>query len=278
MFKNVMIAVDGSSYTDSVIGHAIELVKAFSSQLLVVTVVDVRIFEWASAVGADGFVSIVPSGAYQDESRAILEEKCDKILNKCGLLLEQQQVRFKLEKLVGSPVELILEKAQVADLVVLGKRGEFERWDNTELGVTVQSVCRSIAKPLLIVKKELRPIRNIVLGYDGSGHANRALQCSAHLAEGLQAQLAVLCVADEEETGKHFIQEALDYLSSYKVNVSTHILPGQPDRELVSFAEQNGADVIAIGGFGHSRIREAILGSTTEHILRISTCPVLLVK
>jgi hypothetical protein len=39
-----MIAVDGSSYTDSVIGHAVELVKAFSSQLLVITVVDVRIF------------------------------------------------------------------------------------------------------------------------------------------------------------------------------------------------------------------------------------------
>jgi len=60
--------------------------------------------------------------------------------------------------------------------------------------------------------------------------------------------------------------------------VSTHSLPGQPDRALVAFAEQNAADVIAIGGFSHSRIREAILGSTTEHILRISTCPVLLVK
>jgi nucleotide-binding universal stress UspA family protein len=229
-------------------------------------------------VGADGFVSIVPSGAYQDESRSILEEKCDKILKKCGLLLQQQQVRFKMEKLIGSPVELILEKAQVADLVVVGKRGEFERWDNTELGVTVQSVCRSIAKPLLIVKKELRPIKKILLGYDGSIHANKALQVAAALAEGLQAQLTVLCVADEEEMGKHTCQEAQEYLGGYNVEATTSILPGQPDRVLVTFAEQNGMDVIAIGGFGHSRIREAILGSTTEHILRISTCPVLLVK
>jgi nucleotide-binding universal stress UspA family protein len=278
MFKNIMIAVDGSAYTESVINHAVTLAGFFSSQIFVVTVVDVRIFEWASAVGADGFVTVVPSGIYQDESMSILDEKCEKILEKTGALLQKENLKFKLEKMVGSPVESILEKAQIADLVIMGKRGEFERWDKNELGVTVQAISRNIAKPLLVVKKECRPLKKILLGYDSSDHANKALQITAHLAEKVGAQLTVISATNDPEYGRRSCNEALEYLSSYTIKVDTTVLAGDPDKELVHYAQQFDMDLIAIGAFGHSRIREAILGSTTEHILRFSTIPVFLAK
>ena len=102
MFKNIMIAVDGSAYTESVLQHAVALSKQFASRIHVLTVVDVRIFEWASAIGADGFVTVVPSGVYQDESLSILDEKCVKILEKCSRLLTEEKVNFKTEKVIGS--------------------------------------------------------------------------------------------------------------------------------------------------------------------------------
>ena len=278
MFKNIMIAIDGSAYTESVINYAVALAKIYDSQIHVLTVADVRIFEWASAMGADGFVTIVPSGAYQEESVKILEEKCEKILQKCASLLENDHVRFKLEKMVGSPVEIILSKAQIADLVIMGKRGEFERWDNHELGVTVQMVCRNITKPLLVVKKDFRPIQRILLGYDGSVHANKALQYSANLAERYHAAIVVVCVTDDKDFGRLCCQEAADYLEAYTSEVPREVISGTPDRALVGYAQTNNMDLIAIGAFGRSRIREAILGSTTEHILRFSTCPILLAK
>jgi nucleotide-binding universal stress UspA family protein len=278
MFKNILIAVDGSAYTESVINHAIALANFFSSQIFVLTVVDVRVFEWASSVGADGFVTIVPSGIYQDESLNILDEKCEKILQKCKALLEKENLKFKLEKTVGSPVESIMEKAQIADLVIMGKRGEFERWDKNEMGATVQAIGRNIAKPLFVVKKECRPLKKIMLGYDSSQHANRALQITANLAEKVGAQLSVISVTDDPEYGKCSCKEAAEYLSSYGVSVETVVLTGDPDKELVHYAQQSNADLIVIGAFGHSRIHEAILGSTTEHILRFSTIPVLLAK
>ncbi|OPZ68512.1 MAG: Universal stress protein [bacterium ADurb.Bin478] len=278
MFKNIIIAVDGSAYSESVISHAAALSRLYHSRIFVFTVVDVRIFEWASAVGADGFVTIVPSGTFQEESIKLLEEKAEKILQKCGQLLEKEQIPFKLEKAVGSPAELILAKSQIADVVIMGKRGEFERWDNHDLGVTVQTVCRSIAKPLMVVKKEPRPIQRILLGYDGSEHANRALQQSAHLADTCQAKLTVVCVSDDLEAGTHYCQEAEEYLESYAGQVYTQVIAGEPSRQLVAYAQSQSMDLIVIGAFGRSRIRQAILGSTTEHILRFSTCPVLLVK
>ncbi len=278
MFKNIMIAVDGSAYTESVLNHAVALARCFTSRINVVTVVDVRIFEWASAIGADGFVTIVPSGVYQDESLNILDEKCDKILEKCSELLTKEKVNFKTEKLVGSPVEQLLEKSQIADLVIMGKRGEFERWDNDELGATVQAISRNLTKPLLVVKKSARPCSKILLGYDGSDHAGKALQITAQMAEGCQAEVMIISVTNDKDFGESCCQEAKDYLSSYSIKMSSLVIPGDPGKEMVHFAQTNEIDLIAIGAFGHSRIREAILGSTTEHILRFSLSPVLLAK
>lgn len=278
MFKNIMIAVDGSAYTESVLQHAVALSKQFASRIHVLTVVDVRIFEWASAIGADGFVTVVPSGVYQDESLSILDEKCVKILEKCSRLLTEEKVNFKTEKVIGSPVDQLLEKAQIADLVIMGKRGEFERWDNDELGVTVQAMSRNLSQPLLVVKKSWRPCNRILLGYDGSEHAGKALQITAQLAEGCQAQVVIISVTNDTEFGENCCREAREYLSSYAVKMDSLVISGDPGKELAHYAQTNNVDMIVIGAFGHSRIREAILGSTTEHILRFSKCPVLLAK
>jgi nucleotide-binding universal stress UspA family protein len=278
MFKNIMLAVDGSAYTDAVLSHGIELAKHFSSHLMVLTVADVRIFEWASAVGSDGFISIVPSGSYQDASRSLLEEKCDKILARCAELLQESQVAFSVEKSIGAPVDIILEQAQVADLLVMGKRGEFARWDNKALGATVESVSRMVRKPLLVVKQEFQHIKKILIGYDGSDHANRALQYAAHIAEAAGGSVGVVCVTDDSELSRHYCGLAHSYLKNYHLAVSEERLAGHPDEVLVKYASENQYDLIAIGAYGHSRMREALLGSTTDHILRKAECPVLLAK
>lgn len=278
MFKNILLAVDGSAYTDSVLSHGIELAGRFGSRLNLLTVADVRIFEWASAVGSDGFISIVPSSSYQEASRSLLEEKCDKILAKCTHLLRESGIPFSAQKSIGAPVDLILEHALVADLLVLGKRGEFARWDARSLGATVEAVSRLVRKPLLAVGQEFSPIRDILVGYDGSDHANRALQYAAHLAEAAGGRVGVLCVSDDSELAGYYLGLASTYLAGYKVGVNTLALTGRPDEILVRHAAAEGYGMIAIGAYGHSRIRETLLGSTTDHILRQAETPLLLAK
>ena len=168
MFKNIMLAVDGSDYTDAVLSQGIALAKVFRSKMHILTVADVRLFEWAAGIGADGFVPIVPSGIYQDESRKLLEEKCDKVLEKSAKIIRDENIEFELEKLVGPPSEIIIERSQIADLLIIGKRGEFSRLENRSIGATVESVARNVRKPLIVMKKKYNPIKNILIAYDGS--------------------------------------------------------------------------------------------------------------
>ena len=258
--------------------YGVHLATAFKSHLTVLTVADIRIFEWASAIGTDGFIPIVPSGIYKQESRKILEEKCDKVLDKCRSLLHGKNIAYELLKRIGSPVDAILDMSLLSDLIIMGKRGEYERWDNRSLGATVESISRYIKKPLIVCNDRFKEIDKILVGFDESEHAYKALQYVGHIAEALEAELTVIAVTDDKELGKHDLKKAGNYLGNYQIDLKSEIIGGDPDKKICDFAFSNQHDLIAIGAFGRLRIKETILGSTTEHILRRAHSPVLLAK
>lgn len=55
-------------------------------------------------------------------------------------------------------------------------------------------------------------------------------------------------------------------------------LQGSPENKICEFAQDHAYDLIVMGAYGHSRIREAILGSTTQTVMRKAQMPVLLAK
>lgn len=278
MFKSILAAVDGSHYTATVLTHAISLATTFQSHLTVLTVADSRIFEWATAIGSEGFVPIVPSGVYEEESRKILEEKANKVLEKSSEKISEHNIEFETLKATGSPVDAILEHSHINDLIVMGKRGEYEKWDNDALGATVEAVSRHLRKPLLVTKREFRSFNRILLAYDGSEHANWAMQYVGHLSEKYGSQVTILTICDDADLGHSILKEADQYLENYRLEKSLVLLEGAPHKQITAFAEEHKTDLIVSGAYGRSRIKEAILGSTTEHILRFSSCPVLLAK
>ncbi len=59
--------------------------------------------------------------------------------------------------------------------------------------------------------------------------------------------------------------------------VNTHIIVGQPDIEIVRFARERGADLIAMGTHGYGGVKRLLLGSVADHVVRQAACPVLVV-
>ena len=74
------------------------------------------------------------------------------------------------------------------------------------------------------------------------------------------------------------LEEAQSYLKPYKVQVDLVGVSGNPEKEIIRVAGERHCDLMIMGAFGHSRIREAILGSTTEQVVRKADVPVLLSK
>jgi nucleotide-binding universal stress UspA family protein len=74
------------------------------------------------------------------------------------------------------------------------------------------------------------------------------------------------------------LEEARRYLAAYDVQVAYDVVTGPPHQKIVEVLRDRGHDLLFIGAYGHSRIIEMVLGSTTEYVLRNSPVPVCLTR
>lgn len=278
MIKSILLSVDGSTYTEAQVKYCIQLAEAFNCKIKVLSIVDIRIFEWAVVMGTDGFVPMVPSNIYKEESQKILETKADAVLDKCSRILKQEGIDFEVEKISGPPVDIICEKARVVDLLLMGARGEFAKWKSRIVGATLDAVVRQWNKQILVTPEKFKRVSKVLFAYDGSDRANKALQLAGLFGTGLDVPVVILTIHDKKAIRKKYLDEAEIYLEPYKIPVELLGVSGHAEQEILNIADERQCDLIIMGAFGHSRIRETILGSTTEHVLKNKKIPVLLSK
>ncbi len=115
----------------------------------------------------------------------------------------------------------------------------------------------------------------VAIGWDGSRPAARALKDALPF---LRAAGKVLLITLGDATGTG-LEAARDRLAAHGVAVEVlneADAGGRSSGEaLLAIAGQNGADLLVMGAYGHTRLREMLLGSATRHVLRQATIPIL---
>lgn len=102
------------------------------------------------------------------------------------------------------------------------------------------------------------------------------MESAAEFCTRLDLPLTVLYILKEERTAEKVLGEARSYLSSYGIQVKYEIEKGYPEQKIVDYLMNFNIDLLFIGAHGHRRIIELVLGSTTEYVLRKTSCPVFL--
>jgi nucleotide-binding universal stress UspA family protein len=279
MIKSILLAIDGSVYSEAVIISGIEFAQKLNAFIRAITIVDVRIYEWVMNTGGEGYMPLIPSNVYKDESFNFLNKRADTIIDKVKKQLQKSNISYEVKKYSGSPIEIICNMARQVDLVIMGSRGDYERWGDNLLGATLESVSRQCQIPMMIVDKKYVSPKVIICAYDRSEYSNRALKLSAYLSEILNLPIEVVTVNNDEEEGKIILNEAKNYLDPYKVNVSFKREIGDVEKVLSQIThESKNQTLLIMGCYGHSRIREAILGSTTVQVMRKAAKPIILTK
>lgn len=165
------------------------------------------------------------------------------------------------------------------DLAVVGQ-AEPDKGAVEEL--IAESVLFESGRPVIVVpyiQKAPLKLDRVMVCWDGSRQAARAIADSMPLLERA-GQVEVVIVANEEgkrdeipgaDMGEHLARHGL------KVDVK-RIVGGDIDvaDALLSHAADSSTDFVVMGGYGHSRLREFVLGGVTRAILRSMTVPVLL--
>jgi nucleotide-binding universal stress UspA family protein len=279
MIKSILLAVDGSVYTHSVVDHGIGLARKLDAFLRIVTVVDIRIYEWVLNTGGEGYMPVLPSNVFHDESYKFHSERADGLIVSLRKKMESSGLRFEAEKIEGSPVEIINDISRQVDLVIMGARGDYARWGGRMLGATLEPVSHQSHSPLMIVDKTFIDFKTIICAYDRSESSNNSLRLSAYLATHLLLPVEVLTINDDENEREETVEEARTYLKAYDLKTKFRLETGDVSKSITQATiDVTEPTLLMMGSYGHSRIREAILGSTTLEVMRNASKPILLSK
>jgi nucleotide-binding universal stress UspA family protein len=137
--------------------------------------------------------------------------------------------------------------------------------------------------------------KRILHANDGSDHAFDALALALRMAKESNSELHVVCV-EEIDYMPEFIEEVREETATaarrfhtalrraramaevQQVPLETHVVAGHAVRDILRLAEDLSADLIVIGGTGHSSFYERMLGTTAGRVVHLAKCPVLVVK
>ena len=276
MIKNILIPLDGSDHGKAALEYAVWLAKKFNGTLLGQHVIDTISIEGTFFHDISGSLGFEPYLDFSSKMREILEDRGKLILADFATTCGHEGVRQQSFLDMGLIANEICERAKVADLVVIGHRGINEGFSTGLLGTTAESITRKCPRPIFVSTKKFAPIARPLLAYDGSQRASSAMESAAEFCSVLRLPLTVLVIAREELVAQGNIQKAKDYLASYAIEVSYESTRGHPEQKIIEHLVNLRHDLLFIGAYGHRRIIEMVLGSTTEYVLRNTPCPVFM--
>jgi len=118
----------------------------------------------------------------------------------------------------------------------------------------------------------------LLIAVDGSDCARRAAKYGLELADAYDADVDVVAVyGGDAAAGEGILDEIVTMADDAGVPVGTDLLSGKPAKSIVDRATDRDADLVVVGRRGRSGVRERLLGSITERVLRRSGPPVLTV-
>ena len=274
--KKIMVPTDGSDFGKIAIEYGIYIAKRFDAQLTGIHVMDIRLIQGPVFTDISGSVGLPPYQEFLPMLQDSLEERAESILQAFRTQCEEAGVHTETKKTVGVIDETIVEEGINFDLILLAQRGEHFHLGGALLGSTAESVVRKSRRPVMVTPATFLEIESMGLAYDGSSPADNALKLSVELSEQTAWPLTVIIITDDHSVGASLDQKIEDFLEPYKIDSTTIILRGKEEREIIKFIKEGSVELMVMGAYGHNRLRELILGSTTSYVIRKSTIPVLL--
>jgi nucleotide-binding universal stress UspA family protein len=155
---------------------------------------------------------------------------------------------------------------RTADLVVMGHGfGE-----NSVLLSEAGDMVRSEHRPFLLIGDEVRPFERVAVAYDGSLGSLRALSLAADICVNWHkpiTQITLITVGKPEELPHDAIKAAQRYLESYGLDCKSETISGDVATNVAHMATTLDIDLLCSGAYGHSLLRDLLLGSTTQAII-----------
>ena len=279
MIKTILAPTDGSEYGNTAIDYGVYIAKRLEATLTGFHVIDVRLMQGPVITDISGSIGVPPYQEFYPVIEKGLEERAEVILKAFAERCAAGGVRAETRKAAGVIDEAIIAEAKNHDWIVLAQRGEhFHIAKGGILGSTAEAVTRHAGKPVLVTPQRYQDIESMALAYDGSPPAQNALELAVFLAEKMVWPLTLFMVTEDQGRAARWSKKAEAYLEAHQIDCETVVVAGREDRAILKFIKEGAVELMVMGAYGRNRLQELLIGSTTSHVIRNSTIPVLLTR
>jgi nucleotide-binding universal stress UspA family protein len=177
----------------------------------------------------------------------------------------------------GSLYENLQELESEIRVLVIGISGHKHK-SEIGVGTQVEEIIRSLRVPTLLINREFRQIKKVMIAYNGSDASKKALDMVSSQPMFSNVERYVVNVCKDTQKCQSLLDEAQAQLKNHDIKANTAALSGDAVAALTEFEAKENIDIVAMGAFSHSRLRDAIFGSFTAKMLANSKVPLLLLR
>lgn len=176
----------------------------------------------------------------------------------------------------GNLVDTLRDLETDIRLLVIGKQGEHT--SSTGVGSNVESVARTLHRPILVATGKFRQPKRVLIAFDGSDTARKGVQTISQspLFQGLDCHLLFVGQASGEINNQ--LEWARQVLAVAGIETQQVTREGEIADVMPQYIDEQAMDMLVMGAYGHSAIRRFLVGSTTTRMIQHTSIPLLLLR
>ncbi len=285
--EKILLATDGSEYSEGAVREAIKLAKKCASKLTSLSVVDTN----------PEFDALAPQIMERKEKTARQNLNAVQARSRqegvdCDAIVREGEESYKY----------IVDEAlrNKSSMIVMGRRGRTGLQRLMMGSVTARVIGHAPCSVLVVPKTAQLDFKRIVVATDGSKYSIAAASEAIGLAKRNGSALTVISVVPSELTTptdidftvnqREFIAEkemheaeknakaVKEAAQKEGIEAKAFVLSGKPPEAIIQTAQDKNADLIMLGSHGRTGMEKFLMGSVAERVIVLSACPVLVVK
>jgi nucleotide-binding universal stress UspA family protein len=273
----VLCCVDGKNYSQSACDYAVMISNNMKLPLKILNVIehssksDILDLSGNIKLGEKDDILEKLTNEESIKSKQIIKEGKDLLLalkEKALITAEQDVILMQAH---GDILDNILELQDEISILIIGIKSH----DKNKIGENVKDIIRELNKPILLVNSEFITPKKILIAYNGSEESKKILTTAVRNPIFKDVTRDIVNINDDKLFSEKILDEAKKIYAKSEIDIKTSVLSGDAKTEILTYMYENDCDILAMGAFGHSRIKEFIFGSFTSEIIAQSKKPIL---
>ena len=160
--------------------------------------------------------------------------------------------------------------------ILLGLDGSPYAQAAIETYATLERVLKNGLVPVLAVPDSVREIKKVLVAYDNSIPASKAVHMFLLLGIWRACEITLLTVNNDAAAAQELLGNLGGFFETYGIKPTLATRNGHPDTVVKSYIAENDIDMLVMGAYGRKSVREFFVGSVTHHLIHETEIPLFL--